>query len=261
MSIAVGWDGMVFYALMTDGTVWEWGYNWGAGNGGDLVPFKVPGLEGVASIAAGYSAAYALLTDGTVRAWGNNGGGALGNGGTDSSRTPVQVLGLKGVTSIAAAGANTAFAVLADGTVRAWGINSAGQLGSGGALNSSSVPVQVTGLSGVVSIATTFDTEYALLADGTVRAWGSNQNGRLGDGTMWGSSIPVKVKDLSGVASLRATAGDVYGPTGTAYALMTDGTVRAWGYNGNGQLGDGTTADRNIPVRVKNLTGVTSLAL
>lgn len=264
--ITAGSEGRSVFALLVDGTVWAWGDN-GSGQLGDgsrtssYVPVQVSGLYGVASIAAAESTTYALLADGTVRAWGANGVGQLGNGATSSwSAVPVQVSGLMRVTSIAATKGNTAFAVLADGTVRSWGYSYSGELGTG-SLDSSNIPVQVTGLRGAVSITAARETVYALLADGTVSAWGSNRNGRLGSGTVYGGSVPVKVQGLVGVASITTTPDTEYGTTGSTYAVLTDGTVRAWGYNANGQLGDGTTNDSNFPVKVQGLAGVTRLGL
>jgi hypothetical protein len=83
----------------------------------------------------------------------------------------------------------------------------------------------------------------ALLSNGTVRAWGWNVVGQLGDGTFTNRSTPVSVSGLSGVTTIA---------TGWSHslALLSDGTVRAWGYNEYGQLGDGTTTPSLTPVRV-----------
>jgi alpha-tubulin suppressor-like RCC1 family protein len=94
------------------------------------------------------------------------------------------------------------------------------------------------------------------MEDGTVRAWGSNDRGRLGDGTTTGRTTPVQVSNLSGA---QAIAGG-----GThSLALKTDGTVWAWGNSYSGQLGDGTsgtTTGRTTPVQVSNLSGVKAIA-
>src|SRR5262249_28447722 len=73
----------------------------------------------------------------------------------------------------------------------------------------------------------------ALLTDGTVRCWGNNNYGQLGDGTTIEHNTPVAVVGLTGVAEIAVGSAHVC-------ARVTDGTVRCWGYNGNGQLGDGT---------------------
>ena len=253
-SIAADWS--TAYALLKDGTVRSWGSNTSGelGNGSVYAsssPVQVKGLTGVTALTAGSGAAYALLKDGTVRSWGYNWGGQLGNGTTANSYVPVQVKGLTGVRSIAV-GSSTAYALLNDGTVRAWGFDNGGQLGNGGGADDGRTPVQVQGLTGVTTLTADGGVTYALLKDGTVRAWGYGSSGQLGNGTTGNSNVPVQVKGLNAVASI--TAGG-----GTAYARLLDGTVRAWGGNWYGQLGNGTTGDSNVPVEVDGLTGVSAV--
>jgi RHS repeat-associated protein len=257
-AVAAGHDHSV--ALKSDGTVWGWGYNrYGQlGNGSNTdssVPVQVitgnhSFLTGVTKIAAGNYHSLALKSDGTVWAWGSNALGELGNNSTTDSNKPVQVRNLTGVTAIAGGGDNS-FAVKSDGTVWDWGSNSNGQLGNG-TLTSSSVPVQVHNLTGVVSVASAGGTAFARKSDGTVWAWGSGINGVLGNGGTSDSSVPVQVS-ISGVSALGG------GPdAGHALALKSDGTIWAWGSNFFGQLGNGTTTNSSVPVRVTGLSQTTS---
>ncbi|MDA8337220.1 MAG: S-layer homology domain-containing protein [Peptococcaceae bacterium] len=159
------------------------------------------------------------------------------------------------VTAIAG-GTSSGYALKSDGTVWAWGDNYDGELGNPGlaAVLYKDVPVQVYGLTGVTAIAATGYAGYALMPDGTVRAWGSNYSGELGNGGgSTDSTVPVEV---SGLRNVTAIAGG--GQTG--YALERDGTVRAWGDNYYGELGDGGTADSSVPVKVSGLQNVTAIA-
>ncbi|MER7819257.1 hypothetical protein [Streptomyces sp. NPDC096153] len=89
----------------------------------------------------------------------------------------------------------------------------------------------------------------ALMGDGTVRAWGSNSDGRLGDGSQTDSDLSIRVRGLSEV---RAVAAGLH----HSLALLADGTVRAWGDNADGRLGDGTVTSSTVPVQVTGLTDV-----
>src|SRR5664279_5468887 len=123
-----------------------------------------------------------------------------------------------------------------DGTVWAWGYNGSGGLGNGTTANSGT-PVQVAGLTGVTAVAGGYSAGYALRGDGTVWAWGWNYYGQLGNGTTTDSSTPVQVAGPAGVTAIAGGRG------GTGYALRRDGTVWAWGSNGHGELGNGTTTN------------------
>ena len=248
--------GGAVYAVLQDGTVRSWGHNFAGqlGNGtttDSSVPVTVTGLVNVKQVSGSGSAVYALLTDGTVRSWGQNTYGELGNGTTTSSTVPVQVSNLSRVTAITG-GASAAYALLDDGTVRAWGSNLYGRLGNGSTTDSS-VPLPATGLSGVRKIVVSYGNAYALLTDGSVSAWGAGYGGALGNGTTVDSTVPVSINGLTGVKDLSIYFGIA------SYALLADGTVRAWGQNYSGQLGDGTTTDRSVPVQVVGIQGITGL--
>jgi alpha-tubulin suppressor-like RCC1 family protein len=164
---------------------------------------------------------------------------------------------LKGVLEIAA-GHNAAFALLNDGTVRAWGANGAGQLGDG-TRNESLNPVRVIGLSHVVQIAASGNHVLALLENGTVFAWGADFWGNLGNGTRdsvegVAHPIPQQVPGLHGVVAVAAGGGD-------DLTILANGTVLAWGEDKNGQLGDGSTQTKLVPTPVIVLAGVRSVAM
>ncbi|MEV7025139.1 hypothetical protein [Kitasatospora sp. NPDC093558] len=193
----------------------------------------------------------ALLTDRTVQSWGANGSGQLGDGTVFGHNTPGQVANLSNATDIAAGGAHS-MALLDDQTVVAWGKNNYGQLGNG-ANTDSSVPVRVEGLNKIIAIAAGLHHSLALREDGTVWAWGYNINGQLGDGTSASRNVPAPVTNLAGVARIAAGANHNLALIGAPGGSGT--TVKAWGYNATGQLGDGSTINRFAPVDTALGTG------
>jgi alpha-tubulin suppressor-like RCC1 family protein len=190
----------------------------------------------------------------TAVAWGDNSAGELGDGTLAGSDVPEAVSSLTGVTAVAAGGRHDV-ALLSGGTVEAWGDDTFGQLGDGiaSANGDSEAPVQVPGLSSVTAVAAGEEHSLALQSNGTVLAWGDNQQGQLGDGGTTNSSMPVLVSGLTGVKAI--AAGSLF-----SLALLKNGTVMAWGDNEEGQLGNGTQPDSDVPVPVTGLSGVTAIA-
>ncbi|GAA3015939.1 hypothetical protein GCM10020229_28900 [Kitasatospora albolonga] len=204
------------------------------------VPAVIAGLTLLGATALPTSAASAY--DLRLRAWGQNTNGQLGDGTAKTQRlSPISVVGLSGaeVNGIAAGGSGTgaaaagfALALMGNGTVEAWGRNDKGQLGNGanGTTDEWSVPGLVPGLTEVEAVAAGGSHALALLKDGTVRAWGLNDKGQLGDGTTTDAKLPVTVAGLNDVQAV--AAGDSF-----SLALLKDGTVKSWGNNDKGQLG------------------------
>ena len=269
------------------------------------LPVQVIDLVGVAAIAGGEYHSLAVKSDGTVWAWGDNTWGELGDGqfgwGTGrvvGSEVPIQVHGPTGSpyltdVSAVAGGSGHSLALRSDGTVWAWGDNSYGELGNGksgydvaaGHPLIGTAPVQVedrTGksfLTGVTAVAAGDGFSLALKSDGTVWAWGDNIWGQLGNGqsgydatgSPMVSSVPVQVMDPTGITYLSnvisIAAGRNEDATGHSLALKSDGTVWAWGEDGNGELGDeesgydasGNPVVSSLPVQVMNPTGASSL--
>lgn len=215
-------------------------------------------------IAGGNNFSLALSGDGTVWSWGVNNYGQLGDGSTVNRLIPAPVKGVNGtgvLNEVVAIAARTYYAVALkrDGTVWAWGRNDYGQLGDGTTLNKST-PVQVKGTGGagflteIVAVTVGNNHTLALKKDGTVWAWGYNIDGRLGDGSMTNRSTPVQVKGPSGNGFLTEVMAITAGYRHSV-ALKKDGAVLAWGYNADGQLGNGVAGDRNMPSRVKGGAG------
>ena len=193
-----------------------------------LSPLK--GLESAQEIQGGNGTTLALMDDGTVK--------------FADDKKFVTAKGLSNVVAISA-GESHFLALRNDGTVWVWGENNVGQFGNGSISKTfSKAPVRVNGLKDVVEIASGVEHSMALLKDGTIRAWGWNAYGQLGNGKTTDTKVPVAVKDLKDVVHIAA---------GMAHsmAILKDGTLKTWGLNENGQLGNSTTKNSSVPVTVK----------
>jgi alpha-tubulin suppressor-like RCC1 family protein len=220
--------------LKADGTLWAWGLNFAGqlGNGTTTdspTPTQVPGTY--TQVAAGYYYSLALRADGTLYAWGYNVYGELGKEPYEGNLTPAPVAGLY---KQVAAGFFHSLGLRADGTLWAWGYNRYGQLGNAtasGTENRTPTPTQVVGTYTRVA-AGGFHT-LALVADGTLYTWGSNEYGQLGslpnNGTPTANPTPTPV----GPDRYTCLAAGVF----HSLALRADGTLYAWGLSEGGQLG------------------------
>jgi alpha-tubulin suppressor-like RCC1 family protein len=169
-----------------------------------------------------------------------------------------------------AANAGHSLALCSDGTVAAWGDNYYGQLGDNQASGVRSlVPVAVntaptSALSGkrVVALAAGFRYSMALCSDGTVAAWGWNTLGELGDNTTDTHLVPVAVNTASGVSALYGkTVVSIAAAEAHSLAFCSDGSIAAWGFNANGQLGDNQVSGlpSHVPVTVNTDSGISAL--
>lgn len=231
-------------------------YAWGQNNNGQLgqnnltyrsSPVQVGALtDWATSSTVSGGSSLAIKTNGTLWAWGNNGDGQLGQNDRVNRSSPVQVGALTNWGSVKGGDANW-LAVKTDGTLWACGQNSVGKLGDGTAITRSS-PVQIGALTNWRVASPTGDSCSAIKTDGTLWTWGSANNGVLGSNAITPPrSSPVQVGALTDWFTLS---------TGNrqTFAVKTSGQLWAWGYNRDGALGDGTSANRSSPVQIGALT-------
>lgn len=256
-------------ALLYTGGVKCWGNNefgeLGDGTRGNSrsIPVDVVGMSsGVSSIAAaGYAHTCVLLDTGGVQCWGSDEYGQLGDGGSgEDSTTPVDAAGMSSGAFALFSGARHTCAVMDTYHARCWGHNNKGQLGDGTEERIRTAPADVTVLSSsVFMIAAGCNHTCALINAGGVQCWGQNQQGQLGDGTAESSRNAVDV------AGLRSGVSAVFAGCSHTCALLDTGGVKCWGWNQDGQLGDGTAGEglmRTTPVDVVGLSsGVSALAV
>ncbi|MCX7172039.1 MAG: hypothetical protein NTY41_17660 [Proteobacteria bacterium] len=287
--VAIGGGGYSA-ALKQDGTVWEWGgearngLNY-AGGTDRLSPVQTVGIAGAVKLGVGFwGGLTAFKADGTT--WWSWDTGAtpvaqnsvgsierilpenfivlLKSDGTvmQGQRFPSQPLAtmapLAGLSNIVAlAGAFHFLALDANGNVWAWGSDSKGQLGFG-AVMSSSIPNEISGLSNIAQVSAGYDHSLAVDLDGNVWAWGANgasgNGSRLGIGMISSQSAPVRLTSISNVRA--AAAGGQH-----SLALKRDGTVWAWGANYAGQLGDGTYSSVVSPIQVLGLDNIVGISV
>ncbi|MFO1484682.1 MAG: choice-of-anchor D domain-containing protein [Verrucomicrobiaceae bacterium] len=257
---------------------WAWGSNGdgrlGVGNlpgGSTPIPVFMRGaLEGkiVTGMAAGGSHTLALSSEGRLYSWGNDDSGQLGSSdpldnfgsllpftGTPVKVDDTGVLSGKEMASMAA-GDQHSLAVSSNGLVFAWGDDQHGQLGRGtsGVGVHSDLPVAVSGLlvgKHVKAVSAGLSHSVALTDTGELFAWGHNSSGQLGDGTSAVErTTPVAVTGLSGIVITAVDCGYTHN-----LAVTNDGKLYAWGAGANGRLGNGGTADSNVPLLISGPWG------
>jgi len=263
-SVSAG--GKLTCILVAGGGVECWGYNGDGelGNGtmtNSSAPVAVQGISGATSVNTGYKHACALSGASTFSCWGSNELGELGIGTLTNSSTPVAVNELNGVVANSSGAAHTC-AVLTDGALYCWGDNEFGELGIG-TLNrlapyGISSPEQVNTVSNAIGVSAGFLHTCALISGGSIECWGYNQDGQVGNGTVnrvrpHAEPSPVHVVGITKAISI--SAGDFH-----TCALIAGGTVKCWGADQFGQLGDGRLQDSAKPVTVVGIKNAVSIS-
>jgi alpha-tubulin suppressor-like RCC1 family protein len=264
--VAVSAGGEHTLALTDEGEVYAWGSNvdgqLGDGTTTDsILPVRVAGLTGITLISAGgsYGLAY-RASDGALFGWGSNARGEIGQDvSVTGSASPLPIAGVGKVTALAAGNAFS-LALATDGTVFAWGDNLLGQLGATG-VDERSTPDVVPLAGPAIAIAAGSGHGIAVTAgDGQAWTWGWNVFGQLGTGAQGapGAAFPVPARAVGVTGVDQVSAGAFH-----SFARTLDGHVWAWGYNTEGQVGNGAHTPANTgvltPVLLEGIDSVVSV--
>jgi alpha-tubulin suppressor-like RCC1 family protein len=269
-SIHLGW--ISSNALTSNGRVFTWGDN-GFGQLGDGTNvsqsspaditekflLNASANEKITYLSSSFYGSFALTSTGRIFAWGDNLYGQLGDNTTISRNTPTDItsrFGLRSdevVTVISGAGDEHSVAITNQNRVFTFGRNNQGQLGNGdNSITSSSIPLDITA-SFSFSNGETIQTlsggaSFTIITTsvGRIMSWGGNFSGQLGNGDNINQFTPINIADrfdlLNGETVQSISAG-----YSQSFALTSIGRLFVWGANSTSQLGDGLTANRNIP--------------
>ena len=263
--------------ITNEGELFTWGRNeYGQLGDGTLVnqmlPVNITGKfsfttdEKIISVALGYNHSAVLTSFGRLFTWGRNDSGQLGDGSTNDSLIPIDITAKfnlpedEKIMSVKL-GSSQSAVVTSMGRIFTWGGNVLGQLGDGTYTNRL-LPLDITDKFNLNSGEKLIDISLnsfhviALTSSGRVFTWGGNEFGQLGDGTTVPQNLPIDITSkfkLYGAKIIKVFSGDSH----TA-AITNDGRLYIWGYNINGQLGDGTNIDKKTPIEINSKLKLTS---
>ncbi len=254
-SVGTSWDHSC--ALAGDGRLWCWGSTvygqLGSFGSKSTKPVQLAAPLDVVAYDGGGHFGCALDAKGAVWCWGLGGHGELGDGADSKSAKPLQVQGVPAMSSLGVGVGHVCALAKSGGGAWCWGRNSSGELG-GGSKSAMAKPLQVKGLSDLISIAAGGATTCVAKKDGSAWCWGDGGKGQLGDGGTSNSLVPVAVKGLGG--ALEVGVGGAF-----ACARRNDGSAWCWGHNAMGTLGQDSILGTNLAKPVAGATSVVALGI
>ena len=254
-------------ALTSKGNLFMWGWNSQGQLGnettvGSTTPYMINEFfelyenEKILKVSLGASHASALTSEGRLFTWGANWDGQLGDGSYSNQLTPVDIthqfnlIEYENITQISL-GISHSSALTSEGRVFIWGVNSNGELGDGLTTNQP-IPLDITNHFNLVNEETIVSVilgaahSNVLTSEGRVFMWGYNIYGQLGDGTNLSKNLPNDITDIFNLDEneiiLKSSLGFFH-----SSMLTSSSRLFIWGYNSDGQLGNGTKIDLYIP--------------
>lgn len=257
-------------AISSNGRIFMWGDNRRGqlGNGINIrstIPIDITSMlnlsdgESVSTISLGDSFSIALTSEGRIFTWGTNAYGQLGDGTTLDSYSPKDISDMFNLNNgdkivFVSIGLENASAITLNGSIYMWGRNHIGQLGDGTTVDQH-LPVDITGRFNmnqgeiIVSSSLGWIHSSALSSEGRIFTWGSNGSGKLGDGTTTNRLLPTDISNQFDFSQADYIQSVKLGYTHSAI-YTSNGKVFIWGHNYKGQIGDGTTTDRQTPYEI-----------
>lgn len=210
---------------------------------------------GASALGIGEAGSCILLSDKTLKCWGPNQQGQVGDNSIIERDAPVAVPGLANVSSVVGNSSDTC-AIVVSGALYCWGVNNLGQLGDGGTTDQHA-PELISGLANVLQVSHGSGHGCALISGGSIKCWGWGFSGQLGNGLTGAPAQSLVPTSVGGITTATAIASE---STNTC-ALLSDKTIKCWGYGTDGNLGNGTTpAAQSTPVSVTGISTATAIA-
>jgi alpha-tubulin suppressor-like RCC1 family protein len=274
--LALGGYHTCAYLAASNGALKCWGHN-GFGQLGDgtegnyratPITINVGGAVGLLALGGWHTCAY-VTASALLKCWGNNGRGQVGDGTTIHRTTPttIAVGGAVGLLALGKFDLTCAYVTAGSGALKCWGNNGDGQVGDGTTINRyTPTTINVGGSVGLLAIGFDHTCAYVTAGNGTLKCWGWNRQGMLGDGTTITRITPTTI-DVGGALGLLALGGGDSAADGAARGghtcayVSASALLKCWGYNGYSQLGDGTQTNRISPTLLPGLADPPPLAL
>ena len=259
-------------AITSEGRIFTWGSN-GAGQLGDgtttnsSLPiditsnFNLGSGEIITLISLGEFHSLATTSEGRIFTWGYNGDGELGDGTTTNSSIPIDItsnfnLNVGETVINVSLGGYHSSVITSEGRIFTWGANGSGKLGDGTTTNSS-LPIDITSnfslTSGeiITSISLGVSHSSAITSEGRIFTWGRGNYGQLGDGGTTDSLLPIDITSNFNLNEGELITNDSLGYRHSS-AITSEERIFTWGYNVDGELGDGTTINSSLPIDITN---------